>query len=179
MEAGLKITVVDPDDDYLGIEIRAWNDRFAGTTRIFAGLEDLSELAAQIAGFPARIPDERTFQFGTRDPHYAGGYCGLCFRTVDSVGHAVVEIDVQDDDQLYSPGISKFSIPVEAAAVDRFVIGLRTVQAARSGETGLVFRQGRFFGWHNSLSCVLRDASPHNSESCATNIKKVDPEVRC
>jgi len=49
----------------------------------------------------------------------------------------------------------------------------------RAAGRRLVFRQGRFSGWHNSPSCVLRDVSPHNSESCATNIKKVDPRVRC
>ena len=41
MATGLSIRVVDPDDDYIGIEIRAVADRFVGTTQIYAGLDEL------------------------------------------------------------------------------------------------------------------------------------------
>jgi hypothetical protein len=57
MLPGLTIKVVDPDDDYLGIEICASSDRFAGSAQIYAGLQELSELAARIAGFPSNPND--------------------------------------------------------------------------------------------------------------------------
>jgi hypothetical protein len=52
MTRGLTIRAVDPDEDYLGIEVSASNERFAGSTWIYAGVEELSELAAQMEGFP-------------------------------------------------------------------------------------------------------------------------------
>lgn len=57
MEPGLRISVVDPDEDYLGIEVAAASSRFAGTTRIYVGLDELSILSSRIEGLrqPLRI----------------------------------------------------------------------------------------------------------------------------
>ena len=79
MQRGLTITIVDPDPDYLGIEIGASNERFAGSTRIYAGLAALSEFANHIAGFPSNPKDERSYEFGSPDPGFAGGHCTLNF----------------------------------------------------------------------------------------------------
>ena len=47
-QIGLRASVIDGgDDDYLGIEIYSSANRFAGTTRIYAGLNELSEFAAR------------------------------------------------------------------------------------------------------------------------------------
>ena len=42
MDPGLTVTALDPDEDYLGIEVSASNDRFAGSAWIYAGLKELS-----------------------------------------------------------------------------------------------------------------------------------------
>lgn len=49
MASGLTIKVVDPDDDYLGIEIYAWNDRFAGSTKVAGGRAGLRFFSLSIA----------------------------------------------------------------------------------------------------------------------------------
>src|SRR5208337_3311633 len=116
MASGLIIKVVDPDDDYLGIEIRASNDRFAGSTRIYAGLEELSEFAACIAGLPSNAHDERAYEFGSRDPSIAGGYCSLRFHSVDRSGLAVVEVDIGGDDKQHAMETAHLSFRVEPAA---------------------------------------------------------------
>ncbi len=95
---GLRIKVVDPDDDYLGVDIQAANPRYDGSARIFAGLHELSAFANQIGGFPASIQDERVYEFGSRDRSIAGGYCKLHLRCVDRTGHAVIEIVIEDDE---------------------------------------------------------------------------------
>src|SRR5262249_40337991 len=128
MKAGLKIRVVELDDDYLGIEIRAWNDRHAGTTFIYAGLNDLSECAARIAGFPAHNRDERKYEFGSLNPSFAGGHSILWFRTTDGVGHASLDIGVADGGPRYSEASAKFAFPVEATSIDRFAQRLRDVE---------------------------------------------------
>jgi len=70
MALGLTIRIVDPDDDYLGIEICASNERFSGSARIYSGLDELSAFAAVIAGFPLNAGDRESMnlQVGSHPP---------------------------------------------------------------------------------------------------------------
>lgn len=138
MGAGLSVLVVDPDDDYLGIDVRASNGRFAGTARIVAGLTQLGEFAALVAGFPTGPDDRRSFEFGTRDPRYAGGFVSITLRCVDRAGHAEVEVVVEVDEQHHAKASARPSFPVEAADIDRFAIALGVVERERSGNATLV-----------------------------------------
>lgn len=134
---GFKIKVVDPDEDYLGIDIQAANPRYAGSARIYAGLHELSEFANQIRGFPASVQDERVYEFGSRDRSIAGGYCKLWFRCADHSGHPVIEIMIEDDEQQCPSGHAKLSIKVEAAGIDRFVERLFEIEREKSGQAML------------------------------------------
>lgn len=131
---GLRIKIVDPDDDYLGVDIQAANSRCAGSARIYAGLQQLTEFANQIRGFPASVQDERAYEFGSRDRSIAGGYCKLHLRCVDHIGHPVVEIMIEDDERLYLSGHAGLTIEVEAAGIDRFVEMLFEIEREKSGE---------------------------------------------
>jgi hypothetical protein len=133
MQRGLAITIVDVDPDYLGVDIRAANDRFAGSARIYAGLTELGEFANRIAGFPTNPVDERNFAFGSRDRGFAGGYCGLRFRCVDCAGHARVEVTLQDDEHWHELASAEFSFPVLAADVDQFTRRLREIERDQNG----------------------------------------------
>ncbi len=136
-DQGIRIRAVDPDLDYLGIEIQAASERFAGTARIYAALNELGEFADRIAGFPTDTRDERAFDFGTPGPSFAGGHCKLRFRCIDELGHLVITALVEDDEGHNPPGKAQLSFSVEAAAIDRFVARLREVEQARSGEAVL------------------------------------------
>lgn len=133
----LTIKVVDPDDDYIGIEIRASNGRFAGSARIYAGLDQLSALAEHISGFPASPSDGRMYQFGDPGRSAAAGHVTLRFRCLDLSGHAAVEIAVQDKDGLCGPERASLSFRVEAAGIDRFATMLRELESSRYGEAVL------------------------------------------
>lgn len=135
--AGLNIKVVDPDQDYLGVEVTAFNGRFSCSSRIFAGLEELGEIADALAGFPSSISDMRDVQLGNVDPKYAGGYVRLSFATTDTPGHASVAIECADDGDMYLSGSAAFEFPVEPAGIDRFVTALRAVESHRSGSAKL------------------------------------------
>jgi hypothetical protein len=137
MERGLRIPVVDPDEDYLGIEVCAASSRFAGATRIYAGFDELSALASQIEGFPTTSQDERRFEFGSTDPGVAGGFASLRFHCVDGAGHTELEVVLTDDDRLYASASAKFAFPIAAAGVDQFTRRLRDVERNRSGEAEL------------------------------------------
>jgi hypothetical protein len=138
MICGLTVMVVDPDADYLGVEIHASNDRLAGSTRVYAGLDELSRFACTIAGFPTGNQDRRAYAFGTRDPSCAGGYCSVTFRCVDGAGHVSVDVVLEDDDGRYASALAQFSFQTEPAAIDRFVERLRSVEQNRSGSADLV-----------------------------------------
>lgn len=137
MQPSLTITIVDVDPDYLGIEIRASNDRFAGTARIYAGLTDLSECAGSIAGFPQSPANERRYEFGSPGPEYAGGYCSLHLRCTDSVGHARLELEFEGDDHLNEAGSANFGFSVLAADIDEFTMELRRLDQEQRGEAKL------------------------------------------
>jgi hypothetical protein len=134
---GLKICILHADDDYLGVEIRAGNERYAGTTYVAAGFDELGALADLITGFPAHAQDERSYQFGSREPNVVGGWCRLRFRTSDLAGRAVVEVTIEDDDQLHPKASAALSLPIEAASLDRFIAGLRRISSDRRGEVAL------------------------------------------
>ena len=141
---GLTIRVDISEDDYRKLELRAWNERFAGTTLVHSDVMQLNEFAACIAGFPAKPGDERSFVFGERRDSVAGyrdGYCSLRFRTVGSAGRAVVDATVEADQHPDSPdkatsAKAEFSIPVQAADIDRFVAALHAIAEGRADEAG-------------------------------------------
>ena len=133
MECGLTITVLDPDDDYYGIDIVASNDRFAGSAYIYAGVEELSELAANMTGFPRSCDDCRTHEFGRRDPAFAGGFCSVTLRCLDHRGHLRVDLVLEDDAGRYPRAHAAFGFQTEPAALDNFIESLRRIERDRFG----------------------------------------------
>jgi hypothetical protein len=137
MEPGLKISVVDPDDDYLGLEVRAANRRVAGTARIFARFDELSALAQCIEGFPTADGDEREFELGHRDRRIAGGFARLRFHCVGRTGDVKLEVELEDDPRRNDPESVQLVLRFEAAALDRFTRQLRGIEKERSGSADL------------------------------------------
>ena len=137
MQRGLTITALDPDVDYLGIEVAASNDRFAGSAWIYAGVDELSELAAKLEGFPRSNEDSRSHEFGTRDPAFAGGFLSISLRCLDRAGHLAVDLVLEDDPVRFSGAHSAFSFQTEPASLDRFIEDLRRVERDRSGSASL------------------------------------------
>ena len=133
----LSIKVVERDADYLGIDIRAVTDRFAGSAWIYAGLDELVDFADNIAGFPRTVDDERTYEFGSRDAGVAGGFCSLRFHCTDGSGHARVDAVIEDDGGF---GSASFSFQVFAHEIDQFALSLRKINNEKSGEASLVTR---------------------------------------
>jgi len=126
---GLSLTVAAIDDGFPAVEIRAWNHRFAATTLVWVPIETIAAFADCISGFPAKNPDERIFDFGHRRGEMADvgvrwvpGFCHMEFRYGDGVVRSSVDVYVEDDE---SDTDVRFVVPVEAAALDRFVLGLR------------------------------------------------------
>ena len=126
---GLTISVIDPDPHYLGIDLHAASDRFSGTARVLARLNDLSTLASRIAGFPNGPTDTREYELADG----AGGCVSLSFQCLAATGASVVEVALQDDPDHHSPAFARFSFSVVAGDVDRFVGQLRKTERLREG----------------------------------------------
>lgn len=138
MEQGLCISVVDPDDDYIGIDVHVSNERSAGTAFIYAGLDEPGKIADILEGFPARSHDERHFYLGSRDEGVAGGYCQFRFFVLDASGHCALEAVVEDDTNRHAGDKATLSVTsLTAADIDRFVDALRKLGRERRGEARL------------------------------------------
>jgi hypothetical protein len=121
MSGRLTIQVVGRDDDYLALDIRAASERFAGSARVYASLDELTDLAEQISGFPQSTSDERNYEFGTQEPGWAGGFCSLRFYCIDGSGHARLGVVLIDDKGRHWPGSASFGFEVFATEIDQFV----------------------------------------------------------
>ena len=131
------ITIFDPDDDYTGIEIQACTDRFAGTARVYAGLRELTDLANQMVGFPKDHTAQLTYEFGSRSPGVAGGYCQIRLRCLDRAGHIALHVELEDEDLYWPPSSTQMTIHVEAAETDRFIQALHALDRERWGAAAL------------------------------------------
>ena len=137
MQHGLTITALDPDADYLGIEVTASNERFAGSAWIYAGVDELSEVAAKLDGFPSSYEDRRAHEFGNRDPAFAGGFFSISVRCLDRAGHLAVDLVLEDDAGRYPRAHAAFGFQTEPASLDHFIENLRRVERDRSGSASL------------------------------------------
>ena len=127
----------DPDDDYLGIEVIASNERFAGSAYIYAGVAELSLLAAKLDGFPRSDDDRRSHEFGNRNPACAGGFVGVTLHCLDRAGHLGVDLVFEDDNRRDARAHAAFGFRTEPAALDKFIESLRQIERNRFGSASL------------------------------------------
>lgn len=137
MKPQLRIKVIDPDPDYLGLEVFASSERFAGTTRIYAPNGELSALSQKIVGFPKRNDDQVILLFGTRDSKFAGGFCELQFFCTDGCGNIAIRVEIGDDDDGPAAGFGKFTIPAFPSEIDSFIVALNRIEINRTGTAEL------------------------------------------
>lgn len=129
---------VDEEQDGYGYILRVWNERFTATTELEVSALQLRQFAGCIAGFPADPGDERSFVLGTQGTANWGGHCSLHFRSTASSGRAVVDVALEANQRQFSAASAKaeFSIPVEAAAIDRFVRALHGMAEGWTNKAG-------------------------------------------
>ncbi len=138
MYVGFEFQLVWHADDVLNLSVSAWNGAFGGLAEIYEGIGDLREAATQLRGFPQSPADIREVVFGNFDRKCAAGGVRMRFHCVDGAGHAYVEATI--DSNYQSGGTVQtvvLAMPVEAAAVDRFVDELERLEDERRGAAHL------------------------------------------
>jgi hypothetical protein len=138
MEHGLRVRYLYHDDDILEVEVSAFNGRFAGSTALYIGRDELSLSANALRSFPNSRSDERDLTWGAFGPESAGGALRLHFRCVDSALHVQVSAQIEDSEGTQS---AVMLAVVEPAAIDSFIPELRRIERELGGDAILAFSQ--------------------------------------
>jgi hypothetical protein len=124
----LKFTVVWMDEDLQEVVISASSKLFAGATNLYLSPNGLIELADAIQGFPLSTSDRREFRLGHEN---LSGYGTAQFSLycVDSLGHAVIEVELRQNSVHPYIGDEHARVNVTAlpADIDRLELALRQV----------------------------------------------------
>ncbi len=133
MKSGIEFTVLWSDQDV--IKVRCSNGRFSGDATMYFAHDDLSKLVQTLSGFPSHAGDLRRLEFGTFERNYAGGGIRMHFFCRDSVGHAVVDVQLSGDNCLKpgEPESVRLCMNVEAAGVDSFLAQLGSLDPNEIG----------------------------------------------
>ena len=132
MKPGIELKVLYSDEYVTKLNVSAGNGVFSGESWVYEG--GLSEIADHLVGFPESPSGTRSILIGTFDPRCAGGGIQMRFHCIDGAAHAYDEVRI---DSKYAVGGTiqtvTLTVPVDAAAVDSFVVALRRLAAMRAG----------------------------------------------
>lgn len=136
----LVVEAVYDDNDLLELRVAVSNGSFSGRTSVYVELDALARCAALLKGFPAPAQDERVVEWGDSDMSSSLGGVKFRFACIDASGHACVWAELRSSDSLgdvMPQQTVRLSLPIEAAAVDRFVEELAIVGATKRGRAQL------------------------------------------
>jgi hypothetical protein len=137
---GFSIEVIWHDEDVLQLLVRVGNEDFAGTAKVYAGHDELREIATAIAGFPSGRGDTRRFTLGAFGNEYAGGGVSIDLRCETNAGHSFADVRLESDPNEGAISSVALCFPFEAGAIDSFVVDLRHLNDQRSGVAKLSAR---------------------------------------
>jgi hypothetical protein len=139
MERSVRLTCRYHDDHLVELIASAWNGRFGGATRLWVAQGALTDAAALLAGFPESLEDKRDVAFGVFGPECGGGGIVLNFSCVDRAGHCEVRLKLESDSVQREPPLERVELiaAVEPAAVDDFVVQMRTLNSSLTGSAVL------------------------------------------
>jgi hypothetical protein len=124
----LKFAVVWNDEDLQEVVISASSGLFSGQVKLYAGWNELNEIAGHLGGFPSSKDDRRTFTLG-QDNLSGSGTASIALYCVNSRGHVAVEVAFQTNPANYSEGKESAVVIVAAVVgdIDRFAADLRGI----------------------------------------------------
>lgn len=109
------------DEPYpVHLELAVSNGTFAGAADMHRDPEELRAFGQALRRFPARVPDEVVDQYGSDDP--ADRFYRLVrlrAYTVSGAGHCALQVAIDLNRDAPDEGVCRFSIPAEAAAINR------------------------------------------------------------
>jgi hypothetical protein len=133
----VRSTLGHDGDGVVRYTIRAVSDDFAGSTMAWGNVEQPTQLAILLSGFPKAVGDSVDYNFGTATT----GSCELKFGSIDGSGHIGVW------SQLVAPCVSRggsrfqsadIFFRVEPSGIDQFCSALRGFVPGQQNEAVLI-----------------------------------------
>ncbi len=105
-------------DEMLQLEVKASNDDQVSSQDFYVYPDDLANFGSQLQNFPKSQADVVSLEYG-EDPKF---YCYFRLRAIiiDSVGHAAIEIKIDNRLEPPSKASSNFFMPSEVATINEF-----------------------------------------------------------
>ena len=105
-------------DEMLQLEVTASNGEQISNQDFYVYPDDLTNFGSQLQNFPKSQADVVSLEYG-EDPNF---YCYFLLRAIilDSVGHAAIEIKIDNRLEPPAKASSNFFMPSEVATVNEF-----------------------------------------------------------
>ena len=119
--ARIRVRCLGYEEEYLlKLQFEATNGIFSGLLEYYCDGEDLAKIGTALSSFPQKSGDEYRYEIGSNksgdrvNPHFV-----LRAFTTDALGHSAIEVTVNNYRQGAEASACSFSIPAEAAAINR------------------------------------------------------------
>lgn len=124
----LQFAIVWNDEDLQEVVISASSGLFSGQVNLYAGWNELKEIAERLRGFPSNRDDKREFTIG-QDNLSGYGTASLRLYCVNSRGHVAVEVTLHTNPANSSDGKESAVVIVPAVVgdIDRLAADLRSI----------------------------------------------------
>src|SRR6267142_1260284 len=120
-ESGIRITRHPYEEPYhLNLHIEASNGRVSGVLEYYCGAEDLKKLGTQLADLTGSHGAEVIYELGSEQPSDRFAFfLGLRVKPVDSSGHYVLHVRLNNNEEPPSREVTEFSIKADVADLNR------------------------------------------------------------
>jgi hypothetical protein len=128
------------------LSIAASNGRYSGIIEIYCAVGQLRDIGIALTKFPAKIPDEYLFEYGSEDPKERWAYhLKLRASTVGSRGLSAIQFTMNLNREPPDEGRCCFSItPVEPAQIARLGRLFVRLEAHASGSFRWTLKDDEF-----------------------------------
>lgn len=108
------------EPDNIELRFYASNGSFSGEVDIYITPEEIIEIGSALRQFPSSINDEYLYTYGSEElANNFNRYFLLRAYTTNASGHCALQMCINSNRLTPEEGVCKFSIPAEAAAINR------------------------------------------------------------
>jgi len=151
---GIRITRYPYEEPYhLNLRIEASNGRLGGELEYYCNADDLKHLGKELADFSGKRIEVITYELGSEKPEDRFAFFfSLNAKTLDSSGHCVVLVRLNNNGRFPNNEVSEFSIKADVADLNR--LGNLLIEFGRLKHRVLDWRvqDGRLISEHEEVA---------------------------
>lgn len=159
VEYGVEVELIWCDSYVLELRLRLRSASFGATVDVYVTEAEVLEIASNLQGFPRTPADTRQVEIGRFGAEWAGGGASLRFFCADLSGHSFVDGTIESGEARAGVVEScRILVPIEGAAVDKFVQELRSIpDQSRVWRGGSTSAKARLYPRLPSTEELLRE----------------------